>query len=196
MTLSRRRFVGIGGASAALALLAACGGGAAAPTTAPAKPTEAPKPAPTQAAAAPAATTAPAAAATKPAAGATTAPAAAPTTAPAAAAPAAAGGAGQKVLYWGAYGGNLAKQEGDMVDRFNKQSKGTQVDYQNQNDYATAAQKLSAALAAKQGIPDVVILSDVWWQKFWLNKTLQPYDSYFATAKIDKNDYVDSFVKE
>jgi sn-glycerol 3-phosphate transport system substrate-binding protein len=181
MTLSRRRFVGIGGASAALALLAACGGGAAAPTSAPAKPTEAPKPAPTQAAAAPAATTAPAAAATKPAAGATTAPA---------------GGAGQKVLYWGAYGGNLAKQEGDMVDRFNKQSKGTQVDYQNQNDYATAAQKLSAALAAKQGIPDVVILSDVWWQKFWLNKTLQPYDSYFATAKIDKNDYVDSFVKE
>ncbi|HEY3110939.1 MAG TPA: hypothetical protein VGL23_19435 [Chloroflexota bacterium] len=76
--LTRRsvlRVLGIGaGVTVAAPLLAACGG-AASPTAAPAKPTEAAKPAG-------AATTAPTAAATKPAAAATTAPTAAATTAP------------------------------------------------------------------------------------------------------------------
>ncbi|HZR00886.1 MAG TPA: hypothetical protein VFC93_18945 [Chloroflexota bacterium] len=127
-TTGRRTFLkGLG--TLAVPILAACGGAAsptAAPTTAPAKPTEAPKPAATTA---PAATSAPAAAATtapaaatkpaaagaaSPAAGATTAPAGA-TAAPAGAAatqpagaPAAAGGpapktksgASLKILLW------------------------------------------------------------------------------------------------
>jgi multiple sugar transport system substrate-binding protein len=79
--VSRRGFLGWAGVSAAAAALVACGPNAA-PTVAPAKPTEAPKPAAAEstkpAAAAPAATTAPAAApTTAPAAGAATAPAAA-----------------------------------------------------------------------------------------------------------------------
>src|SRR5205085_10719020 len=141
----------------------------------------------------PAPTTAPAAA---PAA--TTAPAAAPaaTTAPAAAAPATGSGSGPKILYWGSFAGNLGKAEQETVDRFNKQSKTVQVDYQFQGSYEETAQKLSAALAAKQGLPDATILSDVWWQKFWLNKTIAPFDPYLQASKVDKSDYVDSFINE
>jgi sn-glycerol 3-phosphate transport system substrate-binding protein len=198
LILTRRKLVLTLGGTAATAILAACGAPAS-PTAAPAKPTEAPKPAAPAAATAPASapTTAPAAA-TKPAAttapaAATTAPAAAAT--PAAAAPAAAG-AGPKVLYWGSFAGNLGKAEQETVDRFNKQSKTVQVDYQFQGSYEETANKLSAALAARQGLPDVTILSDVWWQKFWLNKTIAPFDAYLQAQKVDKADYVDSFIVE
>ena len=189
MHISRRTLILAFSGVAATAAFAACA--APTPTAAPAKPTEAPKPA---------ATTAPAPAkpneAPKPAAAApaTTAPVAKPTEAPkpAAAAPAA-GTAVQKVLYWGSFGGNLGKAEQETVTRFNAQSKGTQVEYQFQGSYEETAGKLAAALAAKQGLPDVTLLSDVWWQKFWLNATITPVDSYIGTAKAD---YVDSFVEE
>ncbi|HEY3108656.1 MAG TPA: extracellular solute-binding protein, partial [Chloroflexota bacterium] len=182
MTLTRRRLVLALGGTAATAILAACGS-AATPTPAPAaKPAEPAKPADKPAAAA---TTAPAAAAT-------TAPAAAPTTAPAAATPAAAApaaaGAAKKILYWGSFGGNLGKAEQETVTRFNAQSTGPQVDYQFQGSYEETAQKLSAALAARQGLPDVTLLSDVWWQKFWLSATIAPFDPYLQAQKVDRAD--------
>jgi branched-chain amino acid transport system substrate-binding protein len=107
---SRRSFLMLAGATGA-ALLAACGG-AASPTAAPAKPTEAPKPAaaePTKpAAAAPAATTAPAAAATSaPAPAATSAPAVGAAS-PAAGATTAAGAAGATPAAKPAAAGNFA----------------------------------------------------------------------------------------
>src|SRR5215204_592104 len=90
VSVSRRSFVGLVLGGAAASLLAACGGGAATPTAAPAKPTEAPKPAATSAPAA-AATSAPAkpTEAAKPAAAAQSAPVAKPKS-----------GASLKILVW------------------------------------------------------------------------------------------------
>lgn len=193
--LSRRRLVLALGGGAAATLLAACGQAAtptpapkpaepAKPAAAPAKPTEAPKPAEK-----------PAAAATKPAEKPAAAAATKPAEKPAAAAPTTAG-AGPTVLYWGSFGGNLGKAEQETAKRFNDQSKTVQVDYQFQGSYEETAQKLSAALAARQGVPDVALLSDVWWQKFWLNKTIKEFDPYLQAQKVEKSDYIDSFVEE
>src|SRR5579859_6145086 len=183
-SLSRRRWltglVSVGGLAAAGLLVQACGGAPAA------APTQPPAAAPTQA---------PAAAAT-PAPAPTTAPAnaAAPTTAPAAqSAPAAAGQL--KISFWSSYSGVNGQAQQDMVDRFAKAQNKIALDYQFQGAYADTAQKLTAAVAAKQA-PDVSVLSDVWWQKFWLGKLLAPANPYMQATGVAPSDYVDSFINE
>src|SRR5579859_5525644 len=168
-SVSRRDLLkGIGGA-AALALTAAC----SQPSSPPAAPA--------------AATTAPAA----PAAAATTAPA------PAQAAPpvVAATGSTATITYWGAFGGRNADVQQQLVDRYNAAQNDVKVTLENQNDYPTLAAKLTAALQARN-VPEVVLLSDTWWFKFYLNKSLQPLDDLMAAEKISASDYVDVFYKE
>src|SRR5216683_5222803 len=91
----------------------------------------------------------------------TTAPPAAPTTAPA---QVAATGSGVSITYWGAFTGHNADVLTQLVDRFNQAQKDVQVTLQNQNDYATLANKLTTAIQARNA-PEVVLLSDVWWFK-------------------------------
>jgi sn-glycerol 3-phosphate transport system substrate-binding protein len=153
------------GGAAAVALIAACSQPASTPAGAP--------------------TTAAAAKPTSPpAAGATTAPAAVATT-----------GSQVGITFWGAFTGHNADVQQQLVDRFNQSQKDVQVTLENQNDYATVANKLTAAIQARQA-PEVVLLSDVWWFKFYLSKTLQPLDDLMKAENINPSDYVDVFYKE
>jgi sn-glycerol 3-phosphate transport system substrate-binding protein len=99
------------------------------------------------------------------------------------------------VTYWGSWAGDLGKAEQEVVRRFNDSQKDVHVDYQFQGTYEETAQKLTAALAAKQ-TPDVSALSDVWWFKFYLNRALAPLNDFIAAEKLDTSDYVDSLFKE
>jgi sn-glycerol 3-phosphate transport system substrate-binding protein len=99
------------------------------------------------------------------------------------------------VTYWGSWSGDLGKAEQEIVKRFNDSQHDVHVDYQFQGTYEQTAQKLTAALAAKQ-TPDVSVLSDVWWFKFYLNRTLAPLNDRFAANKIDPSDYVDPLFTE
>ncbi len=125
--------------------------------------------------------------------------AAAPTSAPSAAQTAppavAATGSTVNITYWGAFGGHNSDVQTQIVDRFNQSQKAVVVTLQNQNTYQDLAAKLTAALQAKNA-PEVVLLSDVWWFKFYLNKTLQPLDDLMKAEKISASDYVDVFYKE
>ena len=175
--LTRRNVLKAMTGTAGLALLSACAPQAApaAPTAAPAKPAES-KPA--QPVAQPAATSAPAAQ-------------------PTAQAPAKVAQTGSKVkiLYWGSFSGNLGKAEQEVVTRFNDAQQDVEAEYQFQGSYEDTAQKLTAALQARQA-PDVSLLSDVWWFKFYLNKTLVPLDEYMKKYNVDQGDYVDSLINE
>jgi sn-glycerol 3-phosphate transport system substrate-binding protein len=104
----------------------------------------------------------------------------APTSAPAggatqAPATVAATGSQVGITFWGAFTGHNSDVQQQLVDRFNQSQKDVQVTLQNQNTYEDLAAKLTAALQARNA-PEVVLLSDVWWFKFYLNKTLQPLD--------------------
>jgi sn-glycerol 3-phosphate transport system substrate-binding protein len=130
-----------------------------------------------------------------------TAPAGAPaaTTAPAPAqtAPPAVANTGSAVgvTFWGAFGGHNADVLQQVVDRFNQSQKDVQLTLQNQTTYEDLAAKLTAALQARNA-PEIVLLSDVWWFKFYLNKTLQPLDDLMKAENINAADYVDVFYKE
>jgi sn-glycerol 3-phosphate transport system substrate-binding protein len=70
-----------------------------------------------------------------------------------------------------------------------------QVDYQFQGSYEETAQKVTAALQA-QTAPDVSLLSDVWWFKFYLNQTLLPLDDLLSAQNVDLTDYQDPLINE
>ena len=99
------------------------------------------------------------------------------------------------IVYWGSFSGANGDAEQAVVQKFNDSQSDVEVEYQFQGTYEETAQKLTAALAAKQG-PDVCLLSDVWWFKFYLNRAIAPLDSYLKSNNIDTSDYVESFFAE
>ena len=66
---------------------------------------------------------------------------------------------------------------------------------QVQGNYEETAQKLTAALAAQQG-PDMVLLSDVWWFKFYRAKALMPLNDLLKEQQMDTADFVESLWNE
>ena len=99
------------------------------------------------------------------------------------------------VLYWGSYADELGRAEQAIVQMFNDSQQDVRVEYQFQGTYEETAQKVTAALQARQA-PDVSLLSDVWWFKFYLNNTLAPLSDFIAANGIDTSDYVDSLFNE
>jgi sn-glycerol 3-phosphate transport system substrate-binding protein len=109
-----------------------------------------------------------------------------------------AGGGGARtttITYWGSFSGVLGEQEKAIVERFNQAQTEVNVNYQFQGSYEETAQKLTAALASNTA-PDVSLLSDVWWFKFYLAGALAPLDQLFAEVKNDTKDYVPSLFNE
>lgn len=100
-----------------------------------------------------------------------------------------------KITYWGSFTDVLGEAERGLVQRFNESQSDVELDYQYQGTYEETAQKLTAALAAKQ-TPDVSLLSDVWWFKFYLNRALAPMNDLIAANEVDTEDYVDSLYIE
>jgi sn-glycerol 3-phosphate transport system substrate-binding protein len=100
-----------------------------------------------------------------------------------------------EVTYWGSFSGVLGEAEKAITDRFNEEHTDIKVNYQFQGNYEETAQKLTAALQANQA-PDVSLLSDVWWFKFYLAGTLAPMNDLVSAAGLDLTDYVDSLINE
>ena len=102
------------------------------------------------------------------------------------------GGSGARktveITYWGSFSGGLGDTEKAVVERFNSSQTDVKVNYQFQGNYEETAQKLTAALASNTA-PDVSLLSDVWWFKFYLAGALAPTNDLFAQLKVDTKDY-------
>lgn len=122
----------------------------------------------------------------------TTAPAATTDSTGAAAAPAS---ERTKVTYWGSFTGANGEAETAIVEKYNASQEAVELDYQFQGSYEETAQKVTAALQSGTA-PDISILSDVWWFKFYLNSTLLPLDDLLAAANVDVADYQDSLINE
>ncbi len=111
------------------------------------------------------------------------------------AAPAAIQAAPVEITYWGSFSGALGEAEKAITDRFNAEQTEIKLNYQFQGNYEETAQKLTAALQAGDA-PDVCLLSDVWWFKFYLAGALAPLDDLIAASGLDTADYVDSLIGE
>jgi len=87
------------------------------------------------------------------------------------------------------------KAEKAVVEKFHSAQSDVTLDYQFQGSYEETAQKLTVALQAKTA-PEVSLLSDVWWFKFYLAKAIQPLDELLTAIKVDAGDYVDVLYNE
>ncbi|WP_051914046.1 ABC transporter substrate-binding protein [Thermorudis peleae] len=175
--LTRRRFL-LHGVWAGAALLTACAQGGSSPTTSPRATHET-----SGGASATAHPTSPATPST---------PTASPTGVPALVTQP---GSKVSVVYWDAFGGDRGKVVQEIVHRFNTSQSDVEVVYQYQGNYDETGQKLIQALAAKQ-TPDLVLLADNWWFRFYLTGALQPLNDFFAQAAIDTRDYVAPLLNE
>jgi sn-glycerol 3-phosphate transport system substrate-binding protein len=99
------------------------------------------------------------------------------------------------VLYWGSFPNVLGEAEQAIVRMFNESQQDVVVEYQFQGTYEETAQKLTAALQARQA-PDVSLLSDVWWFRFYLANALAPLNDLIAANEVDTADYVESLYNE
>lgn len=99
------------------------------------------------------------------------------------------------VTLWSSFTGKNGEAETALVKKFNESQQDVFIDYQFQGSYEETAQKLTAALQSNTA-PALSLLSDVWWFKFYLNKTLLPLDDLMAAEGVDPSDYQDSLINE
>ena len=99
------------------------------------------------------------------------------------------------VVFWSAFGGKNAEVEQEVIKRFNESQQDVVVEYQYQGTYEETAQKVIAALQARQA-PDMAVLSEANWFRFYANQYLAAMDDFIAAEEIDTSDYVESFLTE
>jgi sn-glycerol 3-phosphate transport system substrate-binding protein len=97
-------------------------------------------------------------------------------------------GSSVNITYWGSFSGALGEAEQALVQRFNESQDEVQVEYQFQGSYEETAQKFTAGLQANT-IPDVLLLSDVWWFSFYVAGAIAELDALAQQAGIDFADY-------
>lgn len=112
--------------------------------------------------------------------------------------PAAAGGGGSSntIEFWSNHPGTSKPVEQAIIKDFEAANSGLTVKLVDAGkNYEEVAQKFNAALAGGQ-LPDVVVVSDVTWFNFAVNKQLAPLDQLLSTAKVDVTDYVDALYND
>ncbi|NJM06813.1 ABC transporter substrate-binding protein, partial [Candidatus Gracilibacteria bacterium] len=97
-------------------------------------------------------------------------------------------GSAVNIVYWGSFSGGLGEAEQAMVNAFNESQQDVQVEYQFQGSYEETAQKFTAGLQANT-IPDVILLSDVWWFSFYTGEAITVLDELIAAEGVDLADY-------
>jgi sn-glycerol 3-phosphate transport system substrate-binding protein len=97
--------------------------------------------------------------------------------------------AATEITYWSAHPAKSKPVEEILIKRFTDANPGIKVNLQTAGaNYAEVAQRFNAAIAAKQ-LPDLVMLSDVWWFKYALAKAITPLDELIAYEKMDISDF-------
>src|SRR5699024_12470535 len=64
------------------------------------------------------------------------------------------------------------------------------------SNYEELAQRFQTAQAANSGLPAAVVLSDVWWFRYYINGNVIPIDTLVEQLDIDLSDYRDSLVQD
>ncbi|MBW8730761.1 MAG: ABC transporter substrate-binding protein [Terrabacter sp.] len=106
------------------------------------------------------------------------------------------GGSSNTIEFWSNHPGNSKPVEQEIIKAFEAANPSLKVKLVDAGkNYEEVAQKFNASLAGGS-LPDVVVVSDVTWFNFALNKQLSPLDELLSSAKIDTSDYVDALYND
>ncbi|SNT06147.1 ABC transporter substrate-binding protein [Rhodococcoides kyotonense] len=108
----------------------------------------------------------------------------------------ASGGDASTINFWSSHPGKSQEFEKELISRFQAENPGLTVNLiDGGKNYEEVAQKFNASLSGND-VPDVVVLSDVWWFNFALTGAIEPLDQHFDAAGVDSSDYVDSLLAD
>ncbi|MGU3438371.1 ABC transporter substrate-binding protein [Actinomycetes bacterium M1A6_2h] len=108
----------------------------------------------------------------------------------------AASGDTSTITFWSSHPGSSTDVEKELISRYEAANPGMKVDLiDGGKNYEEIAQKFNAALSGGS-LPDVVVLSDVWWFNFALLGAITPLSDIFSSANVDTSDYVDSLLAD
>jgi len=101
-----------------------------------------------------------------------------------------------EVLFWSSFNGVNAETLTTLVNEFNESQTDIFINDQFQGTYEETAQKITAALPANQA-PDMSILSEIWWFRFYAAQALAPLNDVIAASDdFNREDFVDSLINE
>ncbi|HEV2527475.1 MAG TPA: ABC transporter substrate-binding protein [Thermomicrobiales bacterium] len=98
-----------------------------------------------------------------------------------------------EINFWYGFTGVLGDRMQDLIARFNETNgQGITVTGLQQGNYEETAQNLTLALQDGTN-PDIALISDVWWFRFYLAQALLPLNDLIAARGFPIDDIVDSF---
>jgi sn-glycerol 3-phosphate transport system substrate-binding protein len=99
--------------------------------------------------------------------------------------------------FWSNHPGQSQDVEKSIIDKFHAKYPDITVNLVTAGaNYEDIAQKFQTAQAAKTGLPALVVLSDVWWFRYYLNENIIPLDSLVKQLDIKMEDFRTSLVDD
>jgi sn-glycerol 3-phosphate transport system substrate-binding protein len=92
--------------------------------------------------------------------------------------------------FWSSHPGQSQDAEKSIIEKFHAKFPNINVNLVTAGaSYEDIAQKFQTAQAAKGGLPALVVLSDVWWFRYYLNGSIIPLDSLMSQLSIKVDDF-------
>ncbi|ACV09880.1 ABC transporter substrate-binding protein [Jonesia denitrificans] len=93
-----------------------------------------------------------------------------------------------EITWWSNHPGSSKDAEDELIRQFTEKT-GIAVKLVTAGaSYDEVAQRFQAA-SGTDSLPDLVIASDVWWFRYFLNGQIMPLDGVFTHLKVDTSDY-------
>ncbi len=100
------------------------------------------------------------------------------------------------VKYWTAFGGGVnGTAQKKLVDDFHASQKDIKIKMEAQPSYEDLASSLTANLQTGNA-PDLAVLSDVWWFRFYLSQSIADLTPLIKKVNLNTSDYVQSLYKD
>ncbi|GAA1644888.1 ABC transporter substrate-binding protein [Georgenia ruanii] len=96
----------------------------------------------------------------------------------------------EEITWWSNHPGASKPIEEEIIKRFNAEHPEITVKLVTGGaNYDEIAQRFQAA-SSTDNLPDLVIASDVWWFRYFINGQIMPLDKVFAHLGVDTGDFV------
>ena len=102
-----------------------------------------------------------------------------------------------KIDFWSNHPGKSQDVEKAIIEKFHAKFPDIRVNLVTAGaNYEEIAQKFQTSQAAKSGLPGVVVLSDVWWFRYFTNGSIIPVDALVKQLDIKLDDFRQSLVDD
>ncbi|MET4589121.1 ABC transporter substrate-binding protein [Arthrobacter sp. 754] len=102
-----------------------------------------------------------------------------------------------KIDFWSNHPGKSQDVEKAIIEKFHAKFPDIKINLVTAGaNYEEIAQKFQTSQAAKTGLPGVVVLSDVWWFRYFTNGSIIPVDGLIKALDIKVDDFRKSLVDD